>query len=165
MRRTTRATLRVESLEGRQLLSGAGATAHAAQVVSIARATPARPVTLRGTYRVDLAGGRILVQGNGQVPGLGRVRFSSVSAATNTAPEFLDVLLSGPRGSTARLRLEPTTAAGNGLTVPVRYTIADANGAFQGRASQGTGVLTLSPNLRQLGMSGRMSLSLRPQAA
>jgi hypothetical protein len=144
MSRDRRRAPRLESLEGRQLLS----RAHFDHIV--ARATP--PLVLNGTMKgslstfLDTPGPPETLSEvfNGRARSMGAVRAVVSDQIDPTTGALLggQVVMSNPRGS-VRLAFGPNSVvsnqtAGNLATQVVRYTVAQGTGAYAGASGSGT---------------------------
>ncbi len=175
MRKRRTQPLQVESLESIQLLStmaGLPAAALAAQVAGPKAGVPPRAQALRLSGTVK--GGYTFVvnsetdvtfqmKGSGSVAGLGGVKMAT--QLTRTDPDTMQVVLSNRRGSIT-LRLDTQqgdlTTQSAGRSQRASYTITSGTGAYSAAQGQGTADVMLIPQLASLGLSGRVSLTLRP---
>ena len=127
--------------------------------------------TIRGNYKLQLApdgsSGSFQLQGVGSIRGLGPARLSSSYVADQTsAPETLTVTLSTRRGN---LSLEVGRAPGDvdpdRSTARLRYQVVEATGALAGASGSGILDMNLRPQMRTLGTSGQLTITLRPDLA
>lgn len=184
MRRSKSMRPTVEGLESLVFLSVAANPAMAAREALIARqqaAMVAKPTmdvsnpdlsgTMRGNYRLvvstDGSSGTFSLQGVGPVRGLGPARINATYEATeSSAPEVIMMTLASRKGSmTLQVGRAPGDVDPDDSTARLRYQVVSGTGAYT--QSTGTGVIdmTLRPQLRSLGVTGQLSVTLRPETA
>lgn len=160
-----------EALAGPMARQFAGPTARTIADPSLDLANLDLSSTARGNYRLQLApdgsSGSFQLQGIGQVLGLGPTRISADYAADqSSAPETFIMTLNTRRGN---LMLEVGRAPGDVdpdmSTARLRYQVVNATGALAGANDSGILDMTLRPQMRTLGATGQMTLTLRSQRA
>jgi hypothetical protein len=124
--------------------------------------------TMRGNYRLQLApdgsSGSFTIQGIGQVAGLGPARVATNYAADATsAPETMSMSVMTRRGTlTLDIGRHPGDVDPDASTARLRYHVVDATGTLAGARGAGVVDMTLRPQMRTLGTTGQVNLTIRP---